>query len=63
MGRNFLRKRQRGHSPSHRVNDPALVVLLMVPAWFIWRYVSPMIRITAQNGTIGMHLPDGTWQP
>jgi len=39
----------------------ALVILLMVPAWFIWRYVSgPMIRITAQNGPLGCTLPDGT---
>lgn len=40
----------------------ALVVLLLVPAWFIWRYVSgpEMIRIAAQSGTLACTLPDGT---
>jgi len=40
----------------------ALVILLLVPGWFIWRYVSSpeQILVTAGSGTLACNLPDGT---
>jgi transmembrane sensor len=40
----------------------ALFILLLVPAWFIWRYFTgpDMITVTAQAGPVECTLPDGT---
>jgi transmembrane sensor len=56
------KKTKRSFSFTTAYRIAALVVLLLVPAWFIWRYVSgpEMIRIAAQNGPVGCTLPDGT---
>ena len=40
----------------------ALLVILLVPGWYIWRYVTEpeMIRVAATAGPVGCALPDGS---
>jgi transmembrane sensor len=51
-----------GFPLSRMLRIAAVALVLLIPAWFLWRYIAApdQIRVTAETGALTCNLPDGS---